>query len=193
MIEALLADGTDESLGVGVEIRTPCGESDDVDPGVFEKSAEGGREDRVPVEDAEALGREEPVDLIEEVSTALHHPPPAGLVDDAGHVVTDESHEREHLDSEEVGGRDGLPTRPEGGVPPSLLVPLRSGQGTFLCEDALDRGAADGPAQIVEGADEAGVAPTGIVTSDADDELTDLIGHSGVRVRASRCHRTCWR
>ena len=39
VIEALLADGAHESFRVGVEVRASSGESDDVDPGVFEKSA----------------------------------------------------------------------------------------------------------------------------------------------------------
>jgi hypothetical protein len=80
-------------------------------------------------------------------------------VDDEEHEVVDEATDGERLDAEEVGRGDGAPVRLQERLPRQGLAPQGSGLDAVLGEDALDGGASEVDANVLERAAKARVTP----------------------------------
>jgi len=187
VVEALVADGAHEALGVGVEIGTAWRDADDAHALVGEQPTERGGVEWVAVGDQEALAGEEAIERVGEVATDLLHPgvggpvddaremdPPGRELDDEEDVVADQAEEGEDLDGEEVRRGDGVPVAAQEGAPRDSPSSLRCGEDAIGGEDTFDGRAADRATEVREGADDAGVSPARVVPRDAQDQGADL-------------------
>ena len=77
------------------------------------------------------------------------------------------------LDGEEVGGGEHVPMGLEELVPRRSLAPLGSGIDAVVFKDVADRGASNSMAHIPERSLDSRVAPSGILSCHADDQLGD--------------------
>jgi hypothetical protein len=89
--------GTDEALGVSVQVGTAWGQADRGDAGGGEEGAELGRVERVAVEEQEALAREEAIHAVEKDPGDLQHPSNMRLADDVSQLDA----ARRQIDDEE--------------------------------------------------------------------------------------------
>ena len=80
-------------------------------------------------------------------------------VDDKEHEISDQASPREHLDAEEIRGRDGTPMGLQKGLPRHTLLPERGGVEPVFQKDSLDRVAADFVTQVVECSSNSSIAP----------------------------------
>jgi hypothetical protein len=83
LFEALALAGTDEALGIGVQIGTASRQADRDDAGGGEEGPDLGRVERVAIKEQEALTREKAVHDVEEVPGDLQRPSTMRLADDA--------------------------------------------------------------------------------------------------------------
>jgi len=139
LLQALLADRSDESLRVSVAVRTQRGDSDYLDPAALEQLREARRVHRVAIQDQVRGSSEKPLFWIQQVSTHLLHPlarwvhhDPADL-DRAALNLHDEEHEVPHragqadrLDGEEVARIQRFPMCLQEGLPRSGAAVAKS-------------------------------------------------------------------
>ena len=159
--------------------------------------AERLREERIAVVYEVAATKQESVLGVGEISGDLTDPAPvrrggdssdldlAGLeVDYEQHEVANEPPPRDPFDREEVRRGDRSPMRLQEGLPPHR--PTTGRIDSILCQDALDRGSADGVPEIGEGSLDSGVAPSRIVARHSDDQFLNLTGDPRSTWTASR-------
>ena len=94
--------------------------------------------------------------------------------DDEEDEVAPETAERQHLDCEQVGGREPLPVCLQKRRPARTPTALRCGVDPLLLEDPLDRIPGDLVPEVVERSSNSGVAPAWVVTSHQENELLDV-------------------
>src|SRR5580698_726130 len=124
--KALVLDRANEPLGVGVEVRAPRRQAQQLYARALQQSPEVRRIERIAIDDQVPEARQRARRGVGEVAGELRHPSPVGRAGDAGDVnasrleVDDEQHEipyeaptREHLHAEEIRGSDGTPVRLE--------------------------------------------------------------------------------
>jgi hypothetical protein len=92
-------------------------------------------------------------------------------LDDEQDAVTDDAGEREHLDVEEVHGREGAEVGPDECLPGRALTPLGGRLETVVEKDALDGVAVALVAEIGERVAQPCVAPAWIVSRELDDQF----------------------
>jgi hypothetical protein len=164
-------DRPHKPLGVGVAVRAPRGQADQLYARGLEQRSEVCRIERITVDDQVTEARQRARLGVSEVAGDLRHPTPVGGAGDAGDVnasgldVDDEQDQvayeapaSEHLHAEEVRRGDGPPVRLEKGLPRHRLSPERSGLDAVLGEDALDSGLSEVEAEVFECAAKPGVA-----------------------------------
>ena len=123
-MEALLFDRPDEPLGIGVEIRALRRQPDRPHIATRQDLATDPRVERIAVMNQLTRGSQEAIDWIGQIAGHLFHPPAIGLRVDPSDVHTaglQRDHEEdeippqtgqgEHLDREEIGGRQAFPVR----------------------------------------------------------------------------------
>ena len=185
MVEALGAYGTHESLRVRVCTRRAHRGADGLDADGGENLVEAGGELGVPVADEEPEASTGLFEIGGEVAGDLSHPWVIGIgrgtedVDDASlqfdheqHVVATEEH---GIDMEEVGGHDAF------GLGREELAPGRtrssgSRRETVPAQDRSDARLRHADADSLELADDAEVAPPGVLPGQAQDQLDGLVG-----------------
>jgi hypothetical protein len=138
------------------------------------------------------------VDGVGEIARHLLHPGAVRLANDAGDldtsrldvddeedVVADQADEREYLNGEEVGSRDGAEMGLEERLPRHPLASRRRGFKAVLEEDALDGVAAESVAEIAQRSSNPGVAPARVARGEPDDELPYAVRTGGATRFAS--------
>ena len=150
-MEALLFDRPDEPLGIGVEIRAFRRQPDWLNIATHQDLAKDPRVEGIAVMNQLARGPQEAIDWIGQIAGHLFHPLAVGLRVDPGDVHTaglQLDHEEdeippktgqgEHLDREEIGGRQAFPVRLQERLPRRALVPLGSRGEPVRCKKAVE-------------------------------------------------------
>ena len=141
-----------------------------------------------------ARGPQEAIDWIGQIAGHLFHPLAVGLRVDPGDVtpaglqldheedeIPPKTGQCEHLDREEIGGRQAFPVRLQERLPRRALVPLGSRYDPVVVQDPLDRVPGDVVAEVGERAADPRVAPRRILPRHPYDEF----GHRPGRHRPS--------
>ncbi len=131
-----------------------------------------------------AHGPQEAVDRIGQIAGHLLQPPAIGLRVDPGNVhpaglqldheeddIPPKTGQGEHLDREEIGGRQTFPVRLQERLPRRALVPLGSRGDPVVVQDPLHRVPGDVVAEVGECAADPRVAPRRILTRHPYDEF----------------------
>ncbi|HTB73199.1 MAG TPA: hypothetical protein VK762_08135, partial [Polyangiaceae bacterium] len=167
-----MLDRPNEPLGVGVEVRAPRRQAQQLYARGLKQGPEVRRIERIPIDDEVPETRKRTRCCVGEVAGDLRHPSAVGRAGDAGDVnasgleADDEQHEapaREHLRAEEVRCGDGTPVRFEKGLPGHRLSSEGSGLDAVLGEDALDGRPSEVEAQVLECTAKPRVAPRRIL------------------------------
>jgi len=193
--EALGLDRPNKPFGIGVQIRAPRRQAQQLNAGGLQESPEVRRKEGIAIDDEVPEARQRARRGVGEVAGDLRHPSPVGRTGDAGDVnasgleVDDEQHEvayepsaREHLHAEEVGCGDGTPVRPEKRLPRHRPSPERSGLDAVLGEDALDGGPSEFEAEVLECTAKPRVAPRRILARHRE-QLLDFVTSGGWTAR----------
>ena len=89
-----------------------------------------------------------------------------------------EPRQRQHLDGEQIAGRQALPVRLQERLPGHVPAPLGRRVDSVVVQDPLHRGPGDSVAEVRERAADPRVAPPRIVDRHPDHELGDVLsGH----------------
>ena len=128
--QALGLDGANKSLRIRIQIGASRGKFHCLHAGGLEKLTECLREQRIAIVDEVASSVQESIIGIGEIARNLLHPfsirlrgnpgnlNPASLeIDNEEHEIPDQACPREHLDAEEIRGRDGFPMGLQKGRP----------------------------------------------------------------------------
>ncbi len=92
--------------------------------------------------------------------------------------VPPEPRQRQHLDGEQIAGRQALPVRLQERLPGHVPAPLGRRVDSVVVQDPLHRGPGDSVAEVRERAADPRVAPPRIVDRHPDHELGDVLsGH----------------
>ena len=92
--------------------------------------------------------------------------------------VPPEPRQRQHLDGEQIAGRQALPVRLQERLPGHVPAPLGRRVDSVVVQDPLHRGPGDRVAEVRERAADPRVAPPRIVDRHPDHELGDVLsGH----------------
>ena len=193
-MEALLFDRPDEPLGIGVEIRAFRRQPDWLNIATHQDLAKDPRVEGIAVMNQLARGPQEAIDWIGQIAGHLFHPLAVGLRVDPGDVhpaglqldheedeIPPKTGQGEHLDREEIGGRQAFPVRLQERLPRRALVPLGSRGEPVVVQDPLDRVPGDVVAEVGERAADPRVAPRRILPRHPYDEF----GHRPGRHRPS--------
>src|ERR1035441_5171565 len=185
MVEALLADGADEALGVRVRTRRTHRRADALDADRGEDFVEAPRELGVAVADEEPESPSGIVHVRGEVPSCLGHPwavrvgsGPENMhdaaldLDDEQHVVAPHD---DRVDVEEVRGHNAFRLGRE------ELGPGRAHSARGWWEDVASQGRNDtrlrhGDAELLQLADDAEITPPGVLPSQAANQLHGLFG-----------------
>ena len=159
LCQAFRLDRSNESLGVGIQIRAAARELHRTHPRALERLSERPREERIAVVNEVAAVKKEAVLAVREIPSDLGHPSAVRRIGDPSdldlarlqidHEESEESNEtspRDHFDGEEVGGGDRSLMRAQEGLP--TRRPPASWVDSVLGQDSLDRVAAHGVPEI---------------------------------------------
>src|ERR1035437_9509685 len=185
MVEALLADGADEALGVRVRTRRTHRRADALDADRGEDFVEAGGELGVAVADEEPEAPAGIVQIGGEVAGDLSHPWVIGIgggtedVDDASLQFDDEQHvvapQEDRVDVEEVRGHNALGLGGEELGPRWALSPGCRWE-TVVAQHGRDARLRHADAELLQLADDAEITPPGVLPSQAADQLHGLFG-----------------
>ena len=189
--ETLLFDRPDEPLGIGVEIGTLRRQPNRLNTGALQDPAKDPRIEGIAVVNQRARPAQTAIDRVGQIAGLLLHPRAARLRVDPGdgHVagsqldheedeVPPEPRQRQHLDGEQIAGRQALPVRLQERLPGHVPAPLGRRGDSVVVQDPLHRGPGDSVAEVRERAADPRVAPPRIVDRHPDHELGDVLsGH----------------
>ena len=189
--ETLLFDRPDEPLGIGVEIGTLRRQPNRLNTGALQDLAKDPRIEGIAVVNQMARPAQTAIDRVGQIAGLLLHPRAARLRVDPGdgHVagsqldheedeVPPEPRQRQHLDGEQIAGRQALPVRLQERLPGHVPAPLGRRVDSVVVQDPLHRGPGDSVAEVRERAADPRVAPPRIVDRHPDHELGDVLsGH----------------
>ena len=189
--ETLLFDRPDEPLGIGVEIGTLRRQPNRLNTGALQDLAKDPRIEGVAVVNQRARPAQTAIDRVGQIAGLLLHPRAARLRVDPGdgHAagsqldheedeVPPEPRQRQHLDGEQIAGRQALPVRLQERLPGHVSAPLGRRVDSVVVQDPLHRGPGDSVAEVRERAADPRVAPPRIVDRHPDHELGDVLsGH----------------
>ena len=190
--ETLLFDRPDEPLGIGVEIGTLRRQPNRLNTGALQDLAKDPRIEGIAVVNQMARPAQTAIDRVGQIAGLLLHPRAARLRVDPGdgHAagsqldheedeVPPEPRQRQHLDGEQIAGRQALPVRLQERLPGHVPAPLGCRGDSVVVQDPLHRGPGDSVAdEVRERAADPRVAPPRIVDRHPDHELGDVLsGH----------------
>ena len=189
--ETLLFDRPDEPLGIGVEIGTLRRQPNRLNTGALQDLAKDPRIEGIAVVNQRARPAQTAIDRVGHIAGLLLHPRAARLRVDPGdgHAagsqldheedeVPPEPRQRQHLDGEQIAGRQALPVRLQERLPGHVPAPLGRRVDSVVVQDPLHRGPGDSVAEVRERAADPRVAPPRIVDRHPDHELGDVLsGH----------------
>ena len=189
--ETLLFDRPDEPLGIGVEIGTLRRQPNRLSTGALQDLAKDPRIEGIAVVNQMARPAQTAIDRVGQIAGLLLHPRAARLRVDPGdgHAagsqldheedeVPPEPRQRQHLDGEQIAGRQALPVRLQERLPGHVPAPLGRRVDSVVVQDPLHRGPGDSVAEVRERAADPRVAPPRIVDRHPDHELGDVLsGH----------------
>ena len=189
--ETLLVDRPDEPLGIGVEIGTLRRQPNRLNTGALQDLAKDPRIEGIAVVNQMARPAQTAIDRVGHMAGLLLHPRAARLRVDPGdgHAagsqldheedeVPPEPRQRQHLDGEQIAGRQALPVRRQERLPGHVPAPLGRRVDSVVVQDPLHRGPGDSVAEVRERAADPRVAPPRIVDRHPDHELGDVLsGH----------------
>ena len=189
--ETLLFDRPDEPLGIGVEIGTLRRQPNRLNTGALQDLAKDPRIEGIAVVNQMARPAPTAIDRVGHIAGLLLHPRAARLRVDPGdgHAagsqldheedeVPPEPRQRQHLDGEQIAGRQALPVRLQERLPGHVPAPLGRRVDSVVVQDPLHRGPGDSVAEVRERAADPRVAPPRIVDRHPDHELGDVLsGH----------------
>ena len=189
--ETLLFDRPDEPLGIGVEIGTLRRQPNRLNTGALQDLAKDPRIEGIAVVNQMARPAQTAIDRVGQIAGLLLHPRAARLRVDPGdgHAagsqldheedeVPPEPRQRQHLDGEQIAGRQALPVRLQERLPGHVPAPLGRRVDSVVVQDPLHRGPGDSVAEVRERAADPRVAPPRIVDRHPDHELGDVLsGH----------------
>ena len=189
--ETLLCDRPDEPLGIGVEIGTLRRQPNRLNTGALQDLAKDPRIEGIAVVNQRARPAQTAIDRVGHMAGLLLHPRAARLRVDPGdgHAagsqldheedeVPPEPRQRQHLDGEQIAGRQALPVRLQERLPGHVPAPLGRRVDSVVVQDPLHRGPGDSVAEVRERAADPRVAPPRIVDRHPDHELGDVLsGH----------------
>ncbi len=189
--ETLLFDRPDEPLGIGVEIGTLRRQPNRLNTGALQDLAKDPRIEGIAVVNQMARPAQTAIDRVGHIAGLLLHPRAARLRVDPGdgHAagsqldheedeVPPEPRQRQHLDGEQIAGRQALPVRLQERLPGHVPAPLGRRVDSVVVQDPLHRGPGDSVAEVRERAADPRVAPPRIVDRHPDHELGDVLsGH----------------
>ena len=189
--ETLLFDRPDEPLGIGVEIGTLRRQPHRLNTGALQDLAKDPRIEGIAVVNQRARPAQTAIDRVGQIAGLLLHPRAARLRVDPGdgHAagsqldheedeVPPEPRQRQHLDGEQIAGRQALPVRLQERLPGHVPAPLGRRVDSVVVQDPLHRGPGDRVAEVRERAADPRVAPPRIVDRHPDHELGDVLsGH----------------
>ena len=189
--ETLLFDRPDEPLGIGVEIGTLRRQPNRLHTGALQDLAKDPRIEGIAVVNQMARPAQTAIDRVGQIAGLLLHPRAARLRVDPGdgHAagsqldheedeVPPEPRQRQHLDGEQIAGRQALPVRLQERLPGHVPAPLGRRVDSVVVQDPLHRGPGDSVAEVRERAADPRVAPPRIVDRHPDHELGDVLsGH----------------
>ena len=161
--ETLLFHRADEPLGIRGEIGTLRRETDRLDTPALQDLAKDPRGERVAVVNQIAGASQAALDRVRQIAGHLLHPRAVRLRMDPGdgHAaglqrdheedqVPLEPGQREHLDGEQIAGREALPVRLQERLPGHAPAPLGSRVDPVVVQDPLHRGPSDLVAEVRE-------------------------------------------
>ena len=185
-IETLIFDRSDESLGVGIQVRRTVGQAYNVDAGIVQEIPERLGELGIAVEDKESFLSQRPFEGIDEVPADLHHP---GFVrsrrdasdldatrrqlDHEEDIEGDETTWSPDLDGEKVSSGEHAPVGLEELTPRRSFAALGSRVDSVLLEDVGDCRSANAVTDILQSALDSSVAPARILSSHSDGQVRD--------------------
>ena len=189
--ETLLFDRPDEPLGIGVGIGTLRRQPNRLNTGALQDLAKDPRIEGIAVVNQMARPAQTAIDRVGQIAGLLLHPRAARLRVDPGdgHAagsqldheedeVPPEPRQRQHLDGEQIAGRQALPVRLQERLPGHVPAPLGRRVDSVVVQDPLHRGPGDSVAEVRERAADPRVAPPRIVDRHPDHELGDVLsGH----------------
>ena len=189
--ETLLFDRPDEPLGIGVEIGTLRRQPNRLNTGALQDLAKDPRIEGIAVVNQMARPAQTAIDRVGHIAGLLLHPRAARLRVDPGdgHAagsqldheedeVPPEPRQRQHLDGEQIAGRQALPVRLQERLPGHVPAPLGRRVDSVVVQDPLHRGPGDRVAEVRERAADPRVAPPRIVDRHPDHKLGDVLsGH----------------
>ena len=189
--ETLLFDRPDEPLGIGVEIGTFRRQPNRLNTGALQDLAKDPRIEGIAVVNQMARPAQTAIDRVGQIAGLLLHPRAARLRVDPGdgHAagsqldheedeVPPEPRQRQHLDGEQIAGRQALPVRLQERLPGHVPASLGRRVDSVGVQDPLHRGPGDSVAEVRERAADPRVAPPRIVDRHPDHELGDVLsGH----------------
>ena len=189
--ETLLFDRPDEPLGIGVEIGTLRRQPHRLNTGALQDLAKDPRIEGIAVVNQMARPAQTAIDRVGQIAGLLLHTRAARLRVDPGdgHAagsqldheedeVPPEPRQRQHLDGEQIAGRQALPVRLQERLPGHVPAPLGRRVDSVVVQDPLHRGPGDSVAEVRERAADPRVAPPRIVDRHPDHELGDVLsGH----------------
>ena len=189
--ETLLFDRPDEPLDIGVEIGTLRRQPNRLNTGALQGLAKDPRIEGIAVVNQMARPAQTAIDRVGQIAGLLLHPRAARLRVDPGdgHAagsqldheedeVPPEPRQRQHLDGEQIAGRQALPVRLQERLPGHVPAPLGRRVDSVVVQDPLHRGPGDSVAEVRERAADPRVAPPRIVDRHPDHELGDVLsGH----------------
>ena len=189
--ETLLFDRPDEPLGIGVEIGTLRRQPNRLNTGALQDLAKDPRIEGIAVVNQMARPAQTAIDRVGQIASLLLHPRAARLRVDPGdgHAagsqldheedeVPPEPRQRQHLDGEQIAGRQALPVRLQERLPGHVPAPLGRRVDSVVVQDPLHRGPGESVAEVRERAADPRVAPPRIVDRHPDHELGDVLsGH----------------
>ena len=189
--ETLLFDRPDEPLGIGVEIGTLRRQPNRLNTGALQDLAKDPRIEGIAVVNQMARPAQTAIDRVGQIAGLLLHPRAARLRVDPGdgHAVGSqldheedevppEPRQRQHLDGEQIAGRQALPVRLQERLSGHVPAPLGCRGDSVVVQDPLHHGPGDSVAEVRERAADPRVAPPRIVDRHPDHELGDVLsGH----------------
>ena len=196
--ETLLFDRPDEPLGIGVEIGTLRRQPNRLNTGALQDLAKDPRREGIAVVNQRARPAQTAIDRVGHIAGLLLHPRAARLRVDPGEghaagsqldheedEVPPEPRQRQHLDGEQIAGRQALPVRLQERLPGHVPAPLGRRVDSVVVQDPLHRGPGDSVAEVRERAADPRVAPPRIVDRHPDHELGDVLsGHGSTSTSA---------